>query len=118
MSGHPVAHLVRTQLGSSATIRPAVAVPPAEFHEVVARYGAGLDHAGGEVPLAVVRAKLDAAAARARDYSACYLVTDRRLFGGVEASNIPLQFVDVPYGYVTGVQGKPGALAQSVMVAL
>src|SRR3954453_6460147 len=95
-----VHQLARTHLSGSTAIRHVPAVPAGEFHEAVARYGGGLDHQAGEVPLALVKAKLDAQSAKARDYSAMYVVTDRRLFGRVEASNIPRHLVEVPYAYV------------------
>jgi len=113
-----VQQLARTYLSGSTAIRHVPNVPASEFHEAVARYGGGIDHVAGEVPLALVKAKLDAQAARARDYSATYVVTDRRLFGRVEASNIPRHLVEVPYAYVSGVPAKPGALAQSILVPL
>ncbi len=118
VNAHPMAQLARVHLSGSTAIRHVPAVPAGDFHEAVARYGAGIDHAAGEVPLALVKAKLDAQAAKARDYSAMYVVTDRRLFGRVEASNIARHQVEVPYAYVSGAPAKPGGLAQSILVPL
>jgi len=111
MNAHPLAQLARTHLSGSTRIRHVPAVPADLFHEAVARYGAGIDHLAGEMPLALLTVNLNAQAQRARDYSANYIVTDRRLFGRAEAGSIPRHFVDVPYAYVTGAPSKPSAMA-------
>jgi hypothetical protein len=116
MISHPILQLARIHLTGSR-IRHVPAVAAGDFHEAVARYGAGIDHPAGEVPLALITMKLDQRAA-AKGYSLNYVVTDRRLFGRVEASNVPLVFTEVPYAYVSGVPAKPGGLAQSVTVPL
>jgi hypothetical protein len=91
------------------------AVPAGDFHEAVARHGGGIDHAGGETPLAMLKTKFDSQG-KARGYSAHYIVTDRRLFGRVEAGNAPRTFTEVPFAYLTGVPPKLGAMAQSVLI--
>ena len=73
---HPVAQLVRAHLTGSPVIRQVPAIQPAEYHEAVARYGSGVDHAAGEVPLAIVKDKFNSQQA-AHGYHGQYLVTDR-----------------------------------------
>lgn len=114
---HPVAQLARVHLPGSRAVLHVPGVAPAEFHSQVARYGGGIDHAAGETPLALIKANLDSRA-YARGYTAAYVVTDRRIFGRVHASNIPLLFTEVPYAYVSAPPAKPGGLAQSVLVPL
>jgi hypothetical protein len=114
---HPIVQLARVHLPGSRAVMHVPGVPPAEFHGQVARYGAGLDHAAGEMPLALIKANLDSRAT-SRGYSAAYIVTDRRLFGRVHASNIPLLFTEVPYAYVTAPPPPPRGLALSVLVPL
>src|SRR4051794_4585274 len=114
VNAHPVAHLVRMHLTGSTVIHVPM-VFAIDFHEAVARYGAGIDHVAGETPLALIRSKLDSRAT-ARGYTASYVVTDRRLFGRVEAANTPRLFTEVPYAMVAAPPVKPGAMAQSLQV--
>jgi len=92
-------------------------VPAEALHEAIARYGSGLDHGGGEVPLALVKAPVRGRAL-GLGHSASYVVTDRRLFGRVEVGNVQRTFTEVPYADVATVADRPGRLAHSMDVQL
>ena len=112
-----VIRLLRTHLGGSSRVRLMPEAPVGELREAVARYGSGLDHAGGEVPLGLVKARLGVRA-RALGHCASYVVTDRRVLGRVELGNVQRTFTEVPYADVVAVAGRPGRLVPSFDVQL
>jgi hypothetical protein len=114
---HPVAQLARVHLTGSPRITHVPAVPASAFHEAVARYGAGPDYLAGELPIAMVSNAPDKDML-ARGYSVQYVVTDRRVFGRANASNIPLTSTDLPYAQIGPLPAAPGSLAQSLLVPL
>jgi PAS domain S-box-containing protein len=112
VNAHPVAQLAQAHLTGSA-ITQVPMIFPAGIAEVVARYGAGIDHAAGETPLALIRANLDSRAT-ARGYGGGYVVTDRRVFGRMHASNVPLTFTELPYAHIMMPPEKKGSFALSL----
>ena len=112
-----IVRLIRARLSGSGRVHYVPRVPSSAFHEAVARCGTGLDHHGGEVPIALVRDGLDGQAT-ARGCSATYVVTDRRLFGRVETGNVRQTFTDVPYAEVIGVPNTRDGFAPSTVVQL
>lgn len=114
-NAHPIAQLVRAHLSGSSRTKLVPWVPASDFHEAVARHGSGVDHAAGEVPIALIKLNLDSRSA-ARGNNGNYIVTDRRLFGRAEVANSGRTFSDVPYAQVTGVAAPPGSFSQSMQV--
>ena len=115
---HPVVHLARTHLTGSSRIALITHVPgvaPGDFHEAVARHGAGLDHPGGETPLALIKLVVSRQGAD-RGYNGTYIVSDRRIFGRVQSAGSGLNFTNVEYGQLTGPAVKSGGLAPGVLV--
>jgi hypothetical protein len=100
---------------NGSRIRLVPRVPPEDLHEAVARYGAGLDHAAGEMPIALIKFNASREQA-ARGYNANYIVTDRRLFGRIEFANVKRTFTEIPYALVGPPLTKVGGLSPGLQV--
>ena len=110
-----IVRVIHGRLVGSSRVRHMPGIPARALHEAVARYGSGLDYAGGEVPIALVGNGW----ASLRGYRAGYVVTDRRVFGRVEgANNMPSTFTDVPFARVVGVPRKARGFTQSTVIHL
>jgi hypothetical protein len=106
--------MARAHLNGSR-IRHVPQIASGEFHDAVARYGAGIDHASGETPIALIKSNPNKEAA-ARGYGAAYIVTDRRLFGRIEMGNVPRTFTEVPYSQVGPQVTRTGGLLPAVQL--
>jgi hypothetical protein len=95
--------------------RRAVNVAPDDMHEAVARYGVGLDHDAGEQPLAMVHLELSGRGEDMGHY-ASYVLTDRRMLGRVNTSDVKLTFSNIPYDAVTGARFEPRILGDRAHV--
>src|SRR5215475_3594226 len=112
---HPIAQLARTHLTGSSRIHHVPTISTADFHAAVARFGAGLDHVGGEAPIAMVKIVPDRQQA-SRGIFVDYVVTDRRIFGRAHMSDTANTFANVPYAHLGPLPSRPGSLAQSLDV--
>ncbi len=113
---HPMVHLAMTHLRDKE-IALAPQLPLDEMHVAVARYGVGMDYPAGEEPLAFLKHDFPSRGERQGAFVS-YVVTDRRLFGRVEASNEPRAFPNVPFAHVTNVRLDAGLLSSSLFVDL
>jgi hypothetical protein len=112
---HPIVHLARAHLTGSSRIRHVPMISAADFHVAVARFGGGLDHVGGEAPIAMVKIVPDRQQT-SRGIFVDYVVTDRRIFGRAHMSDTANTFADVPYAQLGPLPAAPGSLAQSLDV--
>lgn len=106
---HPMQQVISGLRGSGARFPPLSAQT---FHEAVSRYGLGLDHLGGEIPLAFLPRELPT------PYTLTYLVTDRRIVGRVWASNVNDTVADIPYAWLRDVRMGSGLLLKPLDVVV
>ncbi|MGZ3452970.1 MAG: hypothetical protein ACXWUG_05425 [Polyangiales bacterium] len=106
---HPMQQVIGELRGSETRFPP---LPAQTFHEAVSRYGIGLDHLGGEIPLAFLSGELP------KPYTMSFVATDRRILGRVWASDVSDTTSDIPYAWLRDVKKGSGFLLKPLDVAV